>query len=230
MLGIKGLDQVIMSEVPLYSTIMLEGDTGVLKTTFAVECIKAELDMNPDASCLYFSFKDDVGFMRKKFNLPPFEKDKRLILFDYNMFLEEATGEVMPENPFDSLFKLINRIKEDSKNGLTFIVVDPINILLYRLKNRNARRSIYYLFSRLSDLHAKTVIIAEKEVGRDSVENSSCRFLADGIVELGMMDAQDEVIRYLEILKMRGVHHSLKRFQVSFRKGDLKILGPTYQT
>lgn len=231
MIGLKGLDQIIFSPVPDASTVLLLGDAGVLKTTFAMESLRCQFQHDPESTGIYFSFKDDVDFLTKRFNLSDLQEQGRLKIYDYNSLLEESPGIDSPDNSLDGMVELINRFRSQHGGRLSMLVLDPINIMLYHVRQDNLRNHVYQVFSRLGDLQTRSIVVCENEDGPASrLITVPCRFLADGIIELGMQETQDDVVRYIEVVKLRGVNHNLKRFQVSYRKNQFQILGPTYQT
>jgi KaiC/GvpD/RAD55 family RecA-like ATPase len=96
---------------------------------------------------------------------------------------------------------------------------------------KHIRRFLFHFFSELNDLHTTNWIVMESyDLTGESTAILPYHFLSDGIISLGMSETLDDVVRYLEVIKMRGVCHSLKKFQVSFRKGEFKILGAIYES
>ena len=228
MLGINGIDKVIYSPLPRSSSVLLTGDAGVLKTTFAMEAVKGELDRDPKSCCIYFSFKDSVEFLRKRFKIEPYEEKGQFRVFDYDDFLEHSSNGGNVSRAMGGLLKVANKTCSGGGTSLSMVVLDPINTMLYHVDPGNIRNYVYHLFSQLEQLQTRNMVVCETECPNRDNFTRPCRFLADGIIELGMQETQDNVVRYVEVLKMRGVNHSLKRYQLSYKKGDLKILGPTY--
>jgi KaiC/GvpD/RAD55 family RecA-like ATPase len=54
------------------------------------------------------------------------------------------------------------------------------------------------------------------------------RFLADGTIELGMVEVNGVVKRYIQILKMRATRHAMEKHQITIDENGLNILGPIY--
>jgi KaiC/GvpD/RAD55 family RecA-like ATPase len=73
MVGIQGMDKILFTDIPDACTVTVDGDTGVLKTTFIVESIKAYLDKEPDKLCIYINLKDDIQRFRQRFELDSYE-------------------------------------------------------------------------------------------------------------------------------------------------------------
>jgi KaiC/GvpD/RAD55 family RecA-like ATPase len=231
MIGIQGIDKVIFTKIPNACSIVVEGDTGALKTTFVAETIKSSLIKEKDKMCLFFSLKDNIEHFRKRFEQTGTSvEQEQLVIFDYDSLLDRKSPTLSGDNIFKSITEIIKEFKEKYEDRLAFVVIDPINVLYANFSQENLRRNLYHFFSSLTDLKTQNWVISEKVFGGLEEEAAlPCHFLSDGIVELGILETSNDVIRYIEIKKMRGVNHSLKRFQISYKKNIIKILGCAYE-
>jgi KaiC/GvpD/RAD55 family RecA-like ATPase len=230
MVGIQGIDKVLFTEIPESCSITIDGDTGVLKTTFVVENVKGYLDKNPDKICVYINLKDDARLFVERFNLQKYEENGSFLLYDYEKLLNKLGPANTGEKIFRGITGLVENCRKQYGDRLRFLVIDPINSLYNHFSQENLRRVLYHFFSSLTDVKTQNWIINERVDGGLEVEASlPCHFLSDGIIELGIHETSNDVIRYVEIKKMRGTNHSLKRFQISYKNGVLKILGCAYE-
>ncbi len=53
-------------------------------------------------------------------------------------------------------------------------------------------------------------------------------FLADGIIEVGTVEARENVKRYIQIRKMRATRHTMNKHQLIVDEEGLAILGSVY--
>ena len=53
-------------------------------------------------------------------------------------------------------------------------------------------------------------------------------FLADGIIELGLIEAGDKVKRYIQVRKMRGVNHTSEKNQIVVGDQGISVLRSIY--
>src|SRR5438046_686452 len=53
--------------------------------------------------------------------------------------------------------------------------------------------------------------------------------LVDVIVVLGRDHSRGELIRYLQVEKMRSTDHSMEKHAIEVRKGGLTVLGPIFE-
>lgn len=230
MIGIQGIEKIIFSEIPEICTIVINGGTGVLKTTFVIECARAILNSNENKVCLFFCFKDEVNLLVKRMNLQNYVEKGNLIIIDYDFIQENMPNEIFQYNIFKGVSSILTNFKEKYGDRLSFIALDPINILINQVPEENLRRYLYHFFTCIADLKTRSWIILEKIDEEPDIESAiPCHFLSDSIIELGMQETHNDVIRYMEVKKMRSVNHSLKRFQISYKKNSLKVLGPVYE-
>ena len=228
---INGIDRVVFSKQPEIGTILVEGDTGVLKTTFVTECIKTHLQANVEEICLFITLKDDRSFLESRQGITELVEQKRLFIYNYDEILESIPATLNKRNIFDAIAAVAFDFKKKHGKNFTLFAIDPINSLEATLKGDNLRRVLFHFFSQLNELETKNWIIMESYY-KEALSNPILpyHFLADGIINLGMMETMDDVIRYLEIIKMRGVNHSLNKFQMSYKRDGLKILGAIHES
>ena len=50
-------------------------------------------------------------------------------------------------------------------------------------------------------------------------------YLSDGIIYLGMKNRKGQIIRFLQVEKMRAVEHSMAPHAITVKKGEISILG-----
>jgi KaiC/GvpD/RAD55 family RecA-like ATPase len=55
-------------------------------------------------------------------------------------------------------------------------------------------------------------------------------FLADCVIELGLIEAGEDVKRYIQVRKMRGVNHRLEKNQLVVGEQGISVLGSIYRS
>ena len=228
---IQGIDKVIFSSLPDMGTILVQGDTGVLKSTFVAESIKTNLKSNPENVCLFVSLKDNKSFFLSKPGLKELIDQERLIVIDYEEILDSMPPTLKKRNIFEGITDVAFKYKEKFGSKFSLFAIDPINLLEDTIKADNLRRVLFHFFSQLNDLGTTNWIVMESYTGTILPRAIlPYHFLADGIINLGMIETLDDVIRYMEIRKMRGVNHSLKKYQVSYKNHTMKVLSAIHES
>jgi len=229
MIGINGIENMLFSKIPERSTVLVHGDAGVLKTTFVMECVKEMLKKDLDKICLYLSLKDEPDFLKEHFSLHQLMDQGKILIKNYDFVMDEIPDRYPNLNHLEGISTYLKEMKKKYKDQLAFFVLDPINILFNSISPDSFRKNLYRFFSNIAQLGTQNWLVRETIEEAENVPLHPCHFLADGLIHLGMMETSSDVIRYIEIQKMRGVHHSLKCFQISYKKKVLRILGATYK-
>ncbi|MCD4782211.1 MAG: hypothetical protein K8T10_00120 [Candidatus Eremiobacteraeota bacterium] len=228
---IQGIDKVIFSKLPERRTVLIEGETGVLKTTFVLECLKHCLKRDESNICVFVSLKEDKNFYYSHEEFGDFINNKRLFIIDYDDIIDRIGTTTKSRDMFDGFSSILSEYYEKYGDKIKILAIDPVNVMETDIGDDNIRRVLFHFFSYISELSTNNWIVIERG---DNLSNQTDKlpyhFLADGIIRLGMMETLDDVIRYIEIVKMRGVNHSLKRFQLSHKKDGIKILSAIHES
>jgi len=118
---------------------------------------------------------------------------------------------------------------------LSVFAFDSLNALYSVLPPENLRKIMYHFFSMLRDkgLTAFLILETRSREKHSSIWDSDPRetpefFLADGVIELGMIETMENVKRYIQIRKMRAANHSMKKYQLVVEKDGIHVFGYVY--
>lgn len=227
--SINGLNELFKDEcdIPKGSVILVSGSEGALKSGLVFNIISNYL-----AGCnehgLYATLEEtEESFLRNMKSLG-IEKLDRLHVFDY----KDVRLEWITEDPdmVTVTEDIIDFYKEKYEKQTVF-ALDSLNAF-YSLTNQvNLRKKMYHFFTMLRDKNLTSFLITEKSSldrhSDDYIERPEY-FLADGIIELGIVETKENVKRYIQIRKMRGANHSMEKHQIAVGKEGLSILGAVY--
>jgi KaiC/GvpD/RAD55 family RecA-like ATPase len=123
----------------------------------------------------------------------------------------------------------IKYYKDELGEKFTVFALDSLNALEAFAVGETRRRS-YHFFTMLRDSGLTSFIIQEIPPATVQWRTPTPEsFMADGLIELGVVELPGEVIRYLRVKKMRAVEHSMRKHQLVVTKGGLEVLGPIYE-
>ena len=210
--GIPGLDDMLEGGFPFPSTILVAGNPGTGKTTFALQFLfegakRGEQGLyfttfsEPTQWMLRFtsrySFvnKDYLGNEIKYLDLSATIKKQPHKLLD---FIEDKIAEIMPQR----------------------IVIDPITVVDHLL-NINYREFLYDLSASLKNWQAVTVLTGESKHTEEYPLDIA--YTADGVILLYNIEYEDGRRKYLEVLKMRGSEHTTGKHAVDLSKDGFSI-------
>ena len=229
--GIKGLDEVLNGGFPKARTILVVGSPGSGKTTFAIqflvggaragepglyvaldekpERIKVnlssfgwDLDSLENAGKLTFIDATQLKRPGQRMNQPPIER-------------ENPVGLTLPELTLGSLVRTIRRVA--AEEGTQRIIVDPITSLMLRYpEEAKRRRALLLFFDALESTGCSCIVTTELRTTMLARRFQIEEYLSQGVVLLHTMVHEGNVIRGLQVEKMRGISHDsqLRPYQI----------------
>jgi KaiC/GvpD/RAD55 family RecA-like ATPase len=224
--GIRGLDRIFEGEIPEGSVILITGREGTLKSGLVFSLLSSCLSLM-DSHGLYVSLEQTKESHLKNMKSLGLEKSAGLHIFDYSDMRSEWEGEDL--DIANTMDEVINIYKE--KHGsISVFALDSLNALYAISPETNLRKSMYYL---LSELRSETASFLIMETPFDGARfsgqgNGPEHFLADGVIELGVVEAAEGVKRYIQVRKMRACRHRMEKHQLVVEKNGLRVLGPIY--
>jgi len=206
--GIRGFDEVLEGGVPKGRTLLITGSTGTGKTVFANEFLYRGIT----------EYNENGVFVTFEEHPEDIIKNVRNFGWDFDLLIRQKKLVFVNVSPNDShiemngkydLSPLIERIKYAiTKVHAKRVALDSISMLFSRFLNKDSIREVIYLIcSELKILGMTSVITSEKnlsgqnEVSRFGVEE----YVVDGVVELALIPGQQQFLRNMFIIKMRGV-------------------------
>jgi KaiC/GvpD/RAD55 family RecA-like ATPase len=226
--SIFGLSKLIETEIMPGSVILVTGAEGTLKSTL-VFGLMSDILGNSGQHGLYITLEQSKESHLKNMNSLGLMKKDDLHIFDYRDMRREW------RNQEPCLMKTTQEIIEyyqEKYSSMTVFALDSLNALYSFSDNSDPRKGIYDFFSYLREEELISFLIQEAPPLRKAMYSSDCdhpeRFLADGTIELGMLEGRSGVKRYIQILKMRATKHAMEKHQLIADGKGLRILGQIY--
>ncbi len=230
---LKGFDELFAqeSDIPAGSVVLVTGIEGSLKSSFVFNLISNYLsDSNRHA--VYATMEETEESYLRNMTSIGIKKMDNMHIFDYTDMRNEFK-DVVPD-----IFKITEDMINFYKNkypDLEVFAFDSLNALYSVLPPENLRHIMYYFFSMLRDKGLTAFLILENSFrekhssiwNSDSMERPEF-FLADGVIELGMIETTESVKRYIQIRKMRAANHSMKKYQLVVEKDGIQVFGSVY--
>jgi circadian clock protein KaiC len=197
---ISGCDDILDEGLNRPSIVLVAGVAGTGKTTFTMQSIYNAA--KEGEICMYITAISEpiamIHIFMSKFNF-----------YDINLMAKGNIKYVPLEaqvikNGTSAIFEEIERnihtIKPDR------IIIDPINALTTWMDETEKREFYYDLFIKMKGWNSLVLITAE--LSYDTIWKDQISYLADGIICLSHERVREKRVRYLEVLKMRGVDYS----------------------
>ncbi len=225
---VKGLNAVMKTDIPRGFVVLVAGGVGTLKSALVHSVLSNYLIENENEFGVYATLEEAKESHLRNMGSLGIRKPERLQIFDYQDIRREWRKEE-PELDMARITEdIIKFYKEEQGEKFTVFALDSLNALESLAKVENFRRESYHFFSQLRDSGLTSFIIQETaaDQGRGHAPES---YMADGVIDLGVVETAEAVTRYLQIRKMRACEHSMRKHQLVVTKDGLEVLGPVYE-
>lgn len=205
--GIVGLDEIIGGGIPVSSMVVVAGEGGSGKSTMSFEFLVRGALMGERG--LVITTLDPVD--KYLINLPEFDFfdeamwDRDLFVKDIRE-LEASTGADLRHMDFVAIDKLMSELSSlIDEHGIKRIVFDSLSALLYGTQDEVLAKEMLLGFSRV--LYEKGCTgIAISDVSKFSKLEE---IIADGLIKVGRFERKGDMIRTMQVCKMKGASHNL---------------------
>lgn len=226
--GIKELDIQMDGGIPVGSTVLIVGSSGSGKTTLCMQFLVNGAKMGEKG--VFFTITEPLFKLMS--NLEKFEFfDKSLVengmitIIDLRIIFERM-GLDVEKYTVEDASALLDVIKDIAKElNAKRLVIDSITALCYRLQSREMIRDfIFKLGTFLAAMECTTFLTSEippreYKFSQYGIEE----FISDGIIFLGDIERGGDLIRTLQIVKMRGVNHSRAKYAMSITSRGIEL-------
>lgn len=215
--GIEGLDSELNGGIPLGSTVLISGSSGVGKTTLSMQFLANGAKMGEKG--IFFTSSETIPKLKRYLSAYDFFDEKIIksgvlsVIDLWSISDELGLGtERYTLGDANLLFEVIRDITKEL--DARRLVIDSITSLCYRLQTREMIRDfIFKLGSSLTAMRCTTFLTSEVpprtyQFSQYEIEE----FIADGIIFLGDIERKGDLIRTLQIVKMRGAYHGRTKF------------------
>ena len=215
--GIDALDSILNGGVPRGNAVLITGSCGTGKTTLSIEFLIHGALMGENG--VFFSVTESSDKLLG--NMMPYD------FFDESLFTTEKLSMVdmqeiykkldleKIEFSFEDIDKLIKALSEIvRKKGAKRMVIDSITSICYNLKTEEKIRTfILKLGASLRDTKCTSLLVSEilpsdARYSTYGVEEA----IADGIILMGNLERRGDLLRTLQVVKMRGTSHSRAKY------------------
>lgn len=215
--GIELLDTELNGGIPLGSTVLISGGSGVGKTTLSMQFLVNGTKLGDKG--VFFTATETISKLKKYQGSYDFFDEKLIKSGELSIIdlwsISDRLG-LSPERysleEANILFEVIRDITKelDAKR----LIIDSITSLCYRLQTPETIRDfIFKLGSSLTAMMCTTFLTSEVppmtfQYSQYEIEE----FIADGIVFLGDVERKGDLIRTLQVVKMRGTAHGRSKY------------------
>ncbi len=222
--GIPGLDRILGGGFLEKSIVTIGGSTGAGKSTFVMQFLyKGATEFNEPG--LYISIEESKESMLfhmsgYKWEIRKAEKEQKLVFLDYPVY---EVDQFLQQ--YGAIQEIINTV------GIKRVVIDSIMpIALYFSSEDERKKGFLKFIENVRKWGVTTLIVSEDTTASsmDDIPNTTygIESFTDGWINISYKfdPKKKERVRMIEVIKMKGVHHSMKLYPVAVGKEGFKVL------
>ncbi len=227
--GIQELDQILRGGIPVGNVVLLAGGSGMGKTTLSMEFLAHGAEKGERG--IFLSVTEPVQILERNtreyaFFDPRFLQDGLIRLVDLRAVLRKLGHGDATSYEVEETAELVHAFEAIVKEyHIKRLVVDSLTAICQRIEDPGRIRDfVFGLGFALSQLGCTTFLTSETpprelRYSMFGVEE----FIADGIIFLSEMERHNDLVRTLQIIKMRGTEHSRARFMMDLSEFGISL-------
>lgn len=222
--GIRGMDRVMTGDVSAPYITLVTGPPGSLKSGLALTILANSLARSGEFG-LYCTVEETVDSLLRG-------ADSMNLALPHNLQVTDFT-ELRRENDDMDYLKftrrMIEHFKQQHGNRFTTFVLDSLGAI-YSLTTLDEamRKKMFSFFDFLRQQGLNVLIITERHYGDHAELEGNEGFLADAIINLGIDRRNGQMVRTLQIEKMRHIRHSMEKQALDVGPNGPVLLGPLF--
>jgi KaiC/GvpD/RAD55 family RecA-like ATPase len=233
--GIKGLDELLGGGFPEGRCILIVGSPGSGKTTFALQYLYHGAMLGETG--LYVTLDEHPDFVKKNlssydWDIDGMEKKGKLLFIDASGLKGARSGDTNFSSPYKSvpfdstdfteLLRTVSKVVEGE--NVHRIALDPVTSLMLRYAEEvKRRRATVTFFDALADSGCTSLITSELKTSLMDRRFQLEEFLSHGVVLLHSLFHEGNIVRAVQIEKMRGISHDTQIRPYQFGETGLEV-------
>lgn len=229
--GIEGLDNVIDTEIPAGSILMIAGLPGSLKSGITYNLLSNHLKNHPDEFGMYVTLEETTESHLKNMQSLGIDIPENLLISDYSDIRERFENKASLPNLIQMINGVIEYFKNEKGEKFTVFALDSLNALYSLIEYTDLRVKMFHFFKALRDKELTAILIMEIPSITANIRSSYSfgeAFLVDGLIRTGEIETQQDVMLFMQIKKMRATRHSRKKHLIEIGERGISILGPIF--
>lgn len=227
--GIIELDQILRGGIPRRNVVLMAGGSGMGKTTLTMEFLAHGAAAGEPG--LFLSVTEPIEMLDRNYReyrfLDPEHLDSKMIrLVDLRAIMRKIGLEgptSMDTKANDRFVAALGDIVKEY--GIKRLVIDSITAVCQRLPDQGLMRDlIFKLGLALVELDCTSILTSETPPRELKYSTFGVEeFISDGIIFLSEIERHGDLVRTLQVMKMRGTEHSRALFMMDLSEYGVSL-------
>ncbi len=231
--GIEALDNILEGGIPRGSTVLVAGSVGTGKTTLSLEFLLHGAERGERS--LFLSVTEPAAKLVENMRSFEFFREEllgtgMLTLVDIPVVYERLGLDHEEMRPDEIRIFLATLDAFLTESRARRVVLDSLTSLAYRIQREERIRDFMLRLSEILTAHGCTTLLVSEigpQPGRYSLRGVE-EAIVDGVLLLGNSRRHGDILRVLQVIKMRGTPHSRAQYVVEMTPIGL-LLAPHFQ-
>ena len=227
--GIDGINNVFETDVFQGAVILIKGSPGSLKSAVCYSFLSKHLMRYPEFG-MYMTLEETTESHLRNMQSLGIEVPDNLLISDYSDIRSRFEGDEEHPDFLEMVEGVIKFFKNKEGDNFTCFALDSLGALYSLTETENLRAKMFHFFKMLRE-HGLTALVVMETPQESNISAGlgSEGFLVDGIVEMGNIETQHDIMLYMQVTKMRACSHSRKKHLVEITDHGLSVLGPVFE-
>lgn len=220
---IDGFDKIIGGGVPKGSVVLVSGNPGTMKTSFAYNILQKNAK-GEGLRAAYISLEQSRDSLLRQMRSMKLcsgdSQDVRII--DLGNMREEFEAAAADDTVVTVLREYLTQELKDW--GCSLFVLDSLDVLELSSGVSSKRSHIFFLFEWLREMGLTSFLISESNPDEALENGYEEGYLADGIINLTLAAGSGEKgSRHIRCVKLRNTKHETTYFSLQFANGKFMV-------
>ncbi len=220
--GIEGLDSILGGGIPAGSMVLVTGVPGAGKTSLSLEFAIRGAVMGEKSLVLttverpekLLSSVPEYDFYDYKLMM-----DGTLAIMEVQELLDNPSTYGRPETRDDMIKLAENLSKYIGENEIKRLVVDSFSTMFYGFEDGTIVRDMLLVLSEMTYVKNCTCMLISDADPKVSIES----LIADGVIVLGNHERKTDLLRTMQVLKMKAASHSRSKYVIDLTSAGVLV-------
>lgn len=226
---VPGIDKIILDEISSHMIFLFDGKSSPLKSVFMFQLMGA-FSKDENLKGLFVSFTPNKAQQCCVFNEMNLDVSDDFLISDYSRLKNEFADEIGGFNLFESLIRIILRLKKEKQGRLSSFVLDSINSASLMLPSPgDLETQMIHFADVLRSLSVLNFWAAQLNNKEGQLACRIAEWIADGIICIDEKEICGIKQGTIQVKRMRNLKYRKEPFRLILTDKGLQVGCPIFE-